>query len=163
RAGSVFHHDLLRAVRWLTAPPGRQAAAVGHAVPVGHLHEGEEPFHVIDVGGQAYRCAQRPGTGQAEKADVLIHRPDAGPCRLAPDLPGELGRALAGAGVAVAPGPDRDPGRRGIAHDRALVHDAAAGIEQVERDGAAAVAGTGGPVDPRHRLAVAVPQRGEPV
>ncbi len=71
--------------------------------------------------------------------------------------------------ASLAPGLQKHPVRIEIPaaavvpRDGALVDDAAAGIEQVEGDGAAAVAGAGGPVDPRHRLAVAVAQRSEPV
>jgi hypothetical protein len=61
----------------------------------------------------------------------------------------------------VAPGADRDPGRGGSPRDRALIDDAAAGIQQVECHGAATVVGTSRPVDPRHRLAVTVAQVGE--
>src|SRR5262249_58365186 len=71
--------------------------------------------------------------------------------------------AVDGAWVAVRPGTDRDPAGGPVACDRPLVDDAPSGIEQVERDGAAAITGVSRSVDPRHRLAVAVAQRGEPV
>src|SRR5439155_5269489 len=103
-----------------------------------------------------------PAAWQAEKVDVLIQRTSASPQCFAPVCLGELEGALAGAGVAEAPGADRDPGGGGSLRDGALVDDAPVGIQQVECDSAAAIAGAGGPVDPRHRLVVAVAQRAEP-
>ena len=61
------------------ALPGCQAGGADHAIPVGHLDEGQEPLHVVDVGGQADRCAKRPAAGQAEQAEVLIHRAGGSP------------------------------------------------------------------------------------
>jgi hypothetical protein len=56
----------------------------------------------------------------------------------------------------MAPGADRDPGGGGILRDRPFVDHPAVRVEQVERDGAAPVTGTGRAVDARHRRAVAV-------
>ena len=35
--------------RWLTAPPGCEAAGADHAISVGHLEEGQEPLDVVNV------------------------------------------------------------------------------------------------------------------
>src|SRR5262249_61025524 len=113
--------------------------------------EWERGAGVVGLGGGTRGGADRAAAGQAEPADVVVHGVGACPGGGTPGVPGDLGGGFGGARVAEASGADRDPGGGGVAGDDALVEDAAAGVEQVEGDRAAAVAGIGGPVDRRHR------------
>ena len=118
----------------------------GVAVPL-HSHDATEVFYVLSGTKQVLTLDGGPAEWVDVRAGDYVHVP----------------RRTRHAHRNVSGEPLIELVHGGITRDRALVDDAPAGIQQVEGDGAAAVAGTGGPGDPRHRRAVAVPQRGEPV
>src|SRR5579859_2452012 len=145
-----------------TASPGWEAVRADGAIRVGHFQECEESFHVLDGGDQADRCAQRSAAGHAEQVEVLVHCLGGASQCSAPVVLGEPERAFEGARVAEASGTDGDSCGSGLPCHDSFIDDAPEGIQQVECDDAASVAGTGWPVDLGHRLTVAVAQGSEP-
>ena len=136
---------------------------VDNTVSVDRRYECQKAFHIGDVGRDAERGAERAAARQAKEFHVLVHRLWAGARGGAQDVPAQLRSGFARARIAEAASADGDSRCRAGPGDVTLVDDVSAGVEKVEGDGSAAVAGVGWPVEANHWLTVAMPQRCETV